>query len=128
TVDFSEMDQRCIDMALGQGGTSARYLLIHITESPVARYYGMSGGDQESITDARNLQSYVDHLRRLDYHPQTVIRYGDAVSAIGKLVNESSCDLLVMGAHGHRGLQDILRGATVDAVRHRVKVPVLIVR
>jgi manganese transport protein len=122
------MDQRCIDMALGQGGTNARYLLIHITESPVARYYGAPGGDQESITDAQNLQGYVDYLRRLDYDAESVIGYGDPVSAIAKIVNESKCDLLVMGAHGHRGLQDILRGATVDAVRHRVKVPVLIVR
>ncbi|HNK84852.1 MAG TPA: universal stress protein, partial [Flavobacteriales bacterium] len=53
---------------------------------------------------------------------------GHAVSTIAAIVNSSDCDLLVMGAHGHRGLKDMLFGATVNAVRHRVKVPVLIVR
>ena len=39
-----------------------------------------------------------------------------------------NADLLVMGAHGHRLLKDILFGTTVDAVRHLLKTPVLIVR
>jgi manganese transport protein len=33
-----------------------------------------------------------------------------------------------MGVHGHRGLQDLFRGATADTVRHRTPVPVLMVR
>jgi manganese transport protein len=32
-----------------------------------------------------------------------------------------------MGAHGHKGFKDLLFGTTVDAVRHKVKIPVLIV-
>jgi manganese transport protein len=34
----------------------------------------------------------------------------------------------VIGAHGHRFLKDLILGTTVEKVRHRVKVPVLIVR
>ncbi|MFM8741686.1 MAG: universal stress protein, partial [Cytophagales bacterium] len=37
-------------------------------------------------------------------------------------------DLLVMGAHGHKWVKDLVLGATVDTVRHRVNIPVLIVR
>jgi manganese transport protein len=33
-----------------------------------------------------------------------------------------------MGAHGHKALKDIIFGTTLDAVRHSVKVPVLIVK
>ena len=33
-----------------------------------------------------------------------------------------------MGAHGHRGLKDLILGATVDSVRHQVRVFVLIVQ
>jgi manganese transport protein len=33
-----------------------------------------------------------------------------------------------MGGHGHRVIGDLLRGTTIDAVRHRLKVPVLAVR
>jgi manganese transport protein len=34
----------------------------------------------------------------------------------------------VLGGHGHRGLADLLRGTTIDGVRHGLKIPVLAVR
>jgi manganese transport protein len=36
-------------------------------------------------------------------------------------------DLIVMGAHGHRGMKDLLLGNTINAVRHEVDAPVLVV-
>ncbi|HUK62085.1 MAG TPA: universal stress protein [Dongiaceae bacterium] len=36
--------------------------------------------------------------------------------------------LLVTGSHGHRLLGDLVHGATVSAVRHLVRCPVLTVR
>jgi manganese transport protein len=36
-------------------------------------------------------------------------------------------DLVVMGAHGHTGIQDIIFGTTINGVRHKVKAPVLVV-
>jgi manganese transport protein len=44
------------------------------------------------------------------------------------MVTEFQADLLVMGAHGHKFFKDLIFGSTVDVVRHRVKIPVLIVR
>ena len=35
---------------------------------------------------------------------------------------------MVMGAHGHKLLGDLLFGSTVNPLRHRVKIPVLVVR
>ncbi len=35
--------------------------------------------------------------------------------------------MLVLGAHRHRGIKDYVYGATVDQVRHRLTIPVLIV-
>ena len=37
-------------------------------------------------------------------------------------------DMLVMGSHGHRLIGDLLWGKTVDPVRHRVGIQVLVVR
>jgi manganese transport protein len=44
------------------------------------------------------------------------------------MVKAFDADLLVMGAHGHKLFKDLIFGATVDTVRHRVKIPVLIVQ
>ncbi|HEY0978594.1 MAG TPA: divalent metal cation transporter, partial [Flavobacteriales bacterium] len=128
TVDFSDNDRRTIAAALAQGGTRANYLLLHITESAAARYLGAESGDRETFGDEANLKSYVEQLTAQGYTAAARIGHGHAPMAIAGLVNESGCDLLVMGAHGHRGLKDILLGTTVDAVRHRVKVPVFIVQ
>jgi len=37
-------------------------------------------------------------------------------------------DLLVMGAHGHKGVKDLVFGTTIESVRHGVQAPILIVR
>ncbi len=128
TLDFKPMDERVLNAALAQGRKQAAYLLVHITESAAARYLGALTGDRESTDDANNLEHYADKLRSAGYTVQTLIGHGSPVVAIPKLVNASNADLLVMGSHGHRGLKDLLLGATVDAVRHRVKVPVLVVK
>lgn len=127
-VDFGPTDQRSIDAAIAQGGREAEYMLVHIAESATARYAGQESVDQETRGDQRNLDNYVAHLKSLGYRAWSRLGYGHAVRGIVSLVNTSDCDLLVMGAHGHRGLKDVLFGATVDAVRHRVQVPLLIVR
>ena len=44
-----------------------------------------------------------------------------------KLVMDNKADMLVIGAHGHTGIKDFIYGETVNAVRHELKIPVLIV-
>ncbi|MBS1937978.1 MAG: Nramp family divalent metal transporter [Bacteroidetes bacterium] len=128
TVEFRPLDERVLNAALAQGGKTAEYVLVHITESAAARYLGTSTGDREAVDDAINLEHYAAKLREAGYRVRTAIGHGSPVEAIPKLVNSSGANLLVMGSHGHRGLKDLLFGATVDAVRHRVKMPVLVVK
>lgn len=54
--------------------------------------------------------------------------FGRPAKSIATLSLDFNTDLLVMGAHGHRGYKDFIYGSTVEAVRHRVHIPVLIVR
>ena len=56
------------------------------------------------------------------------LRSGKPAEDIIKTVEEGHFDMLIMGAHGHRGLQDMVHSKTVTAVRHQVKIPVMIVR
>jgi manganese transport protein len=55
------------------------------------------------------------------------IGFGVPKTAIPKLVDEIHADILVLGAHRHEGLKDIIYGETISAVRHKVNCPVLIV-
>ncbi len=128
TVDFSRVDGPTIRYALSMGGPRAIYHIIHVNESAVARYLGKWGVDREARSDAENIKIYVDQLRSKGYTAFGHMGNGHATRVIPELVDACQAELLVMGAHGHRGLKDLLLGATVDTVRHRVRIPVLVVR
>lgn len=128
TIDFSDMDKTAIENAISQGGKKADYTLIHIVESAAANVMGDEVDDLETSQDIKNLNSYKTFLEHLGYTATIEIGYGNPAKNIAKIINISTCDLLVMGAHGHKTFKDIIFGATVDTVRHNVNIPVLVVR
>lgn len=127
-LDFSSIDLLAISSALAQGGTNAQYCLIHVVESAGAIVYGNQIADHETSEDEKALQDYVDQLSERGYQVQSAIGYGNPKRKIPGLVKAFDANLLVMGAHGHNWVKDLILGTTVDAVRHRVKIPLLIVR
>ncbi len=127
TIDFSDKDKDTIRYAIFQGGKKADYVLIHIVETAGAQYIGENILDLETRTDEKNIQKYADDLTALGYKVEVKIGYGNPAKAIAALVKDYEAELLVMGSHGHKGIKDVIFGATVDSVRHNVKIPVLIV-
>lgn len=127
TVDFSQTDNIAISHALSHGGKEGEYLLLHIVESAGAIVESDLIEDAESKIDQAHLDSYQEKLTKEGYNISTKLGFGDPKKSIPAIVNQYQPDLLVMGAHGHRALKDILFGTTLDSVRHKVKVPVLIV-
>ena len=128
TVDFSKNDRNTIRHALIQGGKDAHYHLIHIVETAAARYHGKTVMDHETQSDTENLEKYQQNLAELGYKATPHIGFGGTAKAIAEISNQNNIELLVMGAHGHKGLKDLIFGTTVDSVRHKVAIPVLIVR
>lgn len=128
SVDFSKNDLKTIRHGLVQGGKDAEYFIIHIVETAVATYHGTSALDHETKSDADNLDAYCINLRELGYHATPCIGFGKPANSISSLTRKNNLDLLVMGAHGHKGVKDLILGTTVNSVRHQVSIPVLIVR
>ena len=128
TVDFSNSDNKAISNAIAQGGNTAEYILIHIVETAGARMMGNEIDDLETLTDKTNLEKYKIDLELKGFKVNIRLGFGNPKKSIPEIVNGLNCDLLVMGAHGHRAFKDMIFGTTLDAVRHNVKVPVLIVK
>lgn len=126
-LDFSKDDHKIIAYALGQGNPQSNYLLVHIVESVSAKLWGEQSDDHETNKDKQQLQSYVAQLQERGLKATAEIGYKNRVKEIVRIVKDKKADLIVMGAHGHTGVKDILYGETVNAVRHELKIPVLIV-
>ncbi|MEC4048081.1 Nramp family divalent metal transporter [Flavobacterium sp. SUN046] len=128
SVDFSNADQVALNSAFELGGKEADYTLIHVVETVGAMMYGGSVDDHETTVDEKLLLEYQEMLVQKGFKINIELGFGKPHKAIPKIVNEGHFDILVMGTHGHTGLKDILFGTTVDQLRHKIKIPLFIVR
>ncbi|MBS1530643.1 MAG: universal stress protein, partial [Bacteroidetes bacterium] len=128
TIDFSKNDRDCIRHAIMQGGKHAHYTLIHVVETAAAQYYGTEVLDHETQSDADNLDKYVQSMLEKDYKAKGVIGFGSPAKSITQIVKDEQIDFLVMGSHGHKAFKDLIFGTTVNSVRHKVNIPVLVVK
>lgn len=126
-LDFSENDHKLIAHALGQGNSKTVYTLIHIVESAATRVIGKETDDLETRKDQEHLNKYITQLKEKGITAIGLLGFNDRAKEIARLVKENNGDMLVIGAHGHSGIKDLLYGQTVDAVRHELKIPVLVV-
>ena len=126
-LDFSPADEKLIAHALAQGNAGVSFTLLHIVESVSARYLAASSDDAETRVDKERLASYVAQLQQMGYKAEGVLGYHNRVNEIVRIVENAEADMLIMGAHGHSGLKDYIFGETIEDVRHRLAIPVLIV-
>ena len=128
SVDFSDADQIAINSAFELGGKEANYTLIHVVETIGAIFYGENIEDHETTIDEKLLLEYKEILTEKGFTIATQLGFGKPNKAIPKIVNEGNFDILVMGTHGHTGFKDILFGTTVDKLRHKISIPLFIVK
>ena len=126
-LDFSKNDHKLIAHALGQGGKESNYLMIHVVESPATRIIGEDADDMETRKDQQRMEGYVNELKEQGYNAVGLLGFDGRVKEIVRLVKDRHADILIIGAHGHTGLKDVVYGETVEAVRHELKIPVLVV-
>jgi manganese transport protein len=126
-LDFSQNDQKLLSHALGQGTSNTSYILIHVVESVPARIYENESDDLETEKDKEHLIFYTEQLKERGIHAEPLMGFGERAKEIVRLVKKGEADMLVIGAHGHAGIKDILYGETINTVRHELKIPVFIV-
>jgi manganese transport protein len=106
----------------------AELLLVHVAEGFGPRFFGRESDDLETRDDRRYLESARAAAAAQGVQARVLLRYGAPVEELTRAVEDEGVDLMVMGAHGHKLLGDLLHGSTVNPLRHRVKIPVLVVR
>lgn len=128
SVDFSSADEIALNSAFELGGTAANYTLIHIVETVGAMIYGENIDDHETSVDEKLLEEYKVILSEKGFKVAIQLGFGKPNKVIPEIINEGNFDVLVMGTHGHTGFKDLLFGTTVDKLRHKISIPLFIVK
>lgn len=126
-LGFSNRDKELLAHAMKQSAALTRIILVHIVESASAKVLGTESDDFETRKDQEKLDEYVAFLKQKGFNAESLLGFRNRQKEIPRLVKEANADLLIIGAHGHSGMKDWLYGETIDAVRHQLKIPVLIV-
>lgn len=108
----------------------ASIVLIHVADGFAAR--NLAQLDLRESEEMRRDRAYLDTVCEemiADGLPcEAVLACGNPADEIAVAAENERADLIAMATHGHRGLNDLIRGSVASEVRHRTHVPVLMVR
>jgi nucleotide-binding universal stress UspA family protein len=130
-LDNSKTDQSLVshieELAKKLG---SELLLVHVADGWVARNYDqLKLAESEEMKDDRSyLAAIAQGLKEVGVKVDTRLALGDPPTGIMKTAEEENCDLIAMTTHGHRLIGDIIYGSTIEKVRHKTNIPLLIVR
>ena len=110
--------------------TGASLLLVHVADGWVARNFEQLGlrESEEMRDDRAYLEKLAERLISAGFKTRCKLALGDPATELIKTSREENVDLIAMSTHGHKFINDLLRGTTADKVRHEVSVPVLLLR
>jgi nucleotide-binding universal stress UspA family protein len=140
-IDFSELAARALDQALELAtlheGAEVHVLYVQPEIWAGARPGGALQGALDADTGVHQVQqNATEHvarmsasldkkrLRRVVAH----FRQGSPAENIAQLAADLDADMVIVGSHGHRGLERFFLGSIAERVSRLARCPVLIVR
>jgi len=129
-LDHTALDRLAVSHAAAMAKLhGASIYLLHVEEGPTSLVYGQASSTAEVEAGEEYLERIAQSLRDQGVTVETTISHSPSPNKeIVRHAHEIHPDLIIMGAHGHGGLKDLIFGNTINPVRHHLDVPLLIVR
>ena len=129
-LDHTALDHLAIAHAAAMARMHhAKLYLLHVEEGVTSQVYGSLSSTAEVEAGRKYLDDIVDSLRAEGVDVETMVAHSSNPNReIIRAARQIQPDLLVMGAHGHGGLKDLIFGTTINSVRHKLRIPLLVVR
>jgi len=129
-LDHTELDRLAVMHASAMARLyGAKLFLLHVEEGVTSRMYGSNASTAEVEAGEGYLDGIVNSLRNQGIEVEAAVAHSPSPrKEIVRYAHEIKPDLVIMGAHGHGGLKDLIFGTTIDPVRHKLDAPMLVVR
>lgn len=134
-IDGSELALHEVRFALrlAAEGLRARFLLVNV--QPPANLYELVTAHDPDVLQAVSheagehlLQPALDLLRAGGFEAEAVVVTGDPAQAVVDLIEETGCDLVVIGTRAMGLLRSALSGSVAQDLIHSSPVPLLLVK
>ena len=104
-------------------------LLLHVADGFVARNFDQLkfAESEEMKRDRTYLEETAQRLQSSGVKVAFHLALGNPPVEILKTAAAEQCDLIAMTSHGHRFIGDVFHGSTIEPVRHKASVPLLVV-
>jgi len=106
----------------------SKLTLLHVADGFQARHQKQLGESEEMRRDRLYLEKREQELLAEGFDCSAVLTWGDPAKRIVETATAGECDLIAMATHGHKLMGDLIYGSVATDVRHRSKIPVLLVR
>ncbi len=130
-LDHTAADAALLRHVVELAGTmKSEVLLVHVADGWAARNFKQLNlaESEEMREDWQRLEEAAALLRgESGLTATTRLALGSPPEQILKVAAEENVDLIAMASHGHRLVGDIIHGSTIEAVRHRARVAMIVV-
>lgn len=143
-LDYNPTAQKVAEVGFSMAqAMNAEVILLHVITDPV--FYSTSGFSPimgfegfmdvgpiqlESIEGLRNASLlYLDKTKQHlgDKSIQTLVKEGDFADSILETAKEVHADIIVVGSHSRKWLENIVMGSVTEKVLHHTSIPLFIV-
>ena len=143
-LDYDPTAQKVAELAFSLAGNKdAAITLLHVIADP--SYYASTAYDpimgfggymnmdllRPDIMDELKTTS-LDFLEKTKHHLgderiKTMVKEGSIAESILQVAKEINADIIVMGSHSRRWLENIVMGSITEFVLHRTDIPLFII-
>jgi nucleotide-binding universal stress UspA family protein len=143
-LDYNPTAQKVAEVGFSMAKSmNAEVILLHVITDPVFYstagyspimgfngYMDMGPVQLDSVDGLKNASlQYLDKSREHlgDKSIQTIVKEGDFADAILETAKELRADIIVVGSHSRKWLENVLMGSVTEKVLHHILIPLLIV-
>jgi nucleotide-binding universal stress UspA family protein len=143
-LDYNPTAQKVAELGFAMAkAMDAEIVLLHVISdpvyyssanySPIMGFNGFMNVDPLQLDIVEELKKASQHFLEKSKHHlggktiQTLVKEGDCADSLIKTAEELHADIIVMGSHSQKWLENIIMGSVTEKVLHHTSIPLFII-